>query len=222
MAVFPAVARSQEKPVPRQPSFVMTNEIKDQGGQTQDQHVVVFHEGRIYDFSKTQPRFVTVYDLSGDRVVLLDRNTQGKAEIGTEALLQRTTQAQVAATARPNAEELGFHVQVATSEDYSRFATRYGRIQYEVMAEPCDDPLVAIAYSQFVDWASRLGVARSMGPPPFARMSVNAEIVKQSRIPVLTRMTIEHNNDQQQTLAATHRKSALTEDLLAKVNEARG
>ncbi|TWT69796.1 hypothetical protein [Crateriforma conspicua] len=213
-------------PAGRMASFRVNNVVSDHQGRTLADHDVLFQSGKIYDFSNQQPRFITLIDIAGSRVVLLDTQTKVKASIATETLLQVAAQAQSLAAEQGKAARLGVNVPVNVSDDQAIFTTNYGddvvgQVTYQVETEAAKDRLMPIAYGQFIDWFGRLDIARKTGSLPFARMSVHQQLQGNNRLPLRTTMTVRRGSDSQ-TLTATHTRHALNSSDLKRIDEVAG
>ncbi len=196
---------------PAATEFRVTTKIfagKDE--QPSAEHLLIFTDGLVYDLPQAGDSVVTVYDPRRSRVILMDRATQVRTMISTDELIKMTAELRTLAADEKSQTRLGLNAEIlpmvidpksgeAAPVELSDadpaiasdgFMTSYGDASYEVRTQTPRQPAVATAYGQFADWALRLNVARRMGSPPFARMSLNESITAAGLIPKETRLTI--------------------------------
>ncbi len=217
---------AESSPRGRMAEFAIRNTVTGPDDRVTSRHSVLFHAGRVYDFDDTAPRFITIIDLAAGQVVLIDRQTQVKSSIATDKLLQAAARAEAAATDESQAIRFGVGTEVVESDDGQTFSTTYGdastgTVRYDVTTAAVQDRLVPIAYGQFVDWVSRLDMARQAGPPPFARMAIHERVQSKGRIPSHTKVTVEQPNGLQE-YSATHEMKPLTGNDELRIDEAAG
>lgn len=187
-------------------------------------HILLFQEGLVYDFPQIESRYVTVFDSASRQVTLLDRETQVQTTLSTDNLVNITAQARAAAQTPEQQERLGLLAKVENSNKVSGYKVQFGNLEYHVTTQRPDDPAVAADFARFADVASRLNIARRLGPPPFARMTLNQHIAKLSELPLETSLIV-HRGESSQEFRSTHvlemMESIEPEDL-KRIEEARG
>ena len=174
------------------PGFrVLTSIYRDKETEPTSRHLVLFHEGLVYDLPRDDSRCVTVYDEARKRVVLLDRKTKVRSSISTDSLLEITARAKVAVTDEKDRERLGLLAQPVHDDKTDRIRLAYGNVTYNTTTQTPRTPPIAAAYNQFADWAARLNIARRLGPPPFGRMVLNSELANAGELPAEMSLTFD-------------------------------
>ena len=186
-------------------TFTVTTKIFD--GTSVDvsaEHRVLFDNGLIYDVpSRVSDGLVTVYDSAQQRVTLIDRTRQLQTTIETEDLVRLTAQARAAAKTPEQQEKIGLKATVEPSDRVSGVSIGFADTEYHTTTQTPDDPNVAIEFGRFADLACRLNILRLLGPPPFARMTLNGHIASSGRIPLETTRTQRRGGELTQ-LRSTH------------------
>jgi hypothetical protein len=155
------------------------------------QHRVLFDEGLAYDLSISEQRFVTVFDPAQGSVVLLDRETETQTVIALDDLLKVTAQAKASISEPADRERLGIDAKVISDDGYS---INFAGTEYTARTEQPSDPAMATAYGRFADLALRLNILRPLGPPPFARMTLNSHIAAKGEIATESTLTLIRGN----------------------------
>jgi len=155
------------------PSFRVEIEIFE-GTQVkpQSQHLLLFDSGVIYDLPVGIGTTVTFFDPSRSRVMLLHKAQRVRTSISTESLIQISAQARSAAIAAGAEKSLGLNARVAPVGSSGNYAIEFGDTKYSVTSQPTLAEGVAAEFAAFTVWACRLNLARQVGSPPFARMTM--------------------------------------------------
>lgn len=213
--------RNEQKSAAGAASFVMTNEVFASDGSPIEAHEIVFDQGRAYDFTRSDDRFVTVFDITTETVTLLDRTNRSKAIVAGETLLKAAIQTEAMLSGEENATDLGVQAKVDVSPDQTDVTTNYGDTTYQVSTVSVADRAVTDAYAQFVELASRLNLVRHRGGPPFARLRVYEQIRQLGRLPVQTNL-VRKSADSTQAMRATHQRGTIAEQHRRRINEVAG
>lgn len=168
--------------VPARTLFAVTKIYQGQQPQPVEIHEIAMVDGVVYDFPADRDQPWTVFDLPQSQVVLLDRKHQQRTSISTEELIRLTAQADSAITDPIQRSRFGMDAEVQVLDE-NRFELSYDQTHYRVQASSPSQPTWAIQYSQFVDWACRLNIARPRGVPPFARMRINEVVSRAGLFP---------------------------------------
>lgn len=163
----------QNLPAGVAPSFRVEIEIFE-GTQVkpQSQHLLLFDSGVIYDLPIGTGTTVTFFDPSRSRVMLLHKAQRVRTSISTESLIQISAQVRVAAIAAGAEKSLGLNARVAPVGASGSYAIEFGDTKYSVTSQPALAEGIAAEFAAFTVWACRLNLARQVGSPPFARMTM--------------------------------------------------
>ncbi len=177
-----------------EPNFVLVNELFE-GDATQPYsvHRIVFRHNadglRCYDRDPGQPSRTTVFDFGEQLVHLIDRSSRSTTTLPIAAMVDATARFD-AQVADPQARvRLGLDTNIDADGD-GRLHARFGDVAYEVQTRSAIDPAEAARIGQFVDAACRLNFVQGLGLPPFARLRLNAQIVRRGRVATRTHVTL--------------------------------
>ena len=189
-------------------------------------HRILFHRGVVYDLPQSprdRVRFVTVVDPNRSRVMLLDRQSQVRATVPTDHLVELTAKVRSATEDAEKRDALGLNANVAVDAPNRRYSIGFGRVTYRTDTRRPTDPAVALAFGSFSDWAGRLNIARpSDAPPPFARMTLSRTLVAAGLIPDTMTVTIR-NDPVDLRFTVTHELTErLEDDDLKQIREVEG
>jgi hypothetical protein len=158
--------------------------------------LTLFDDGKIYDFLSS-PREITLFDLSRNRIVLMDGSRKLRTELATERLLSFTEQMRTRAgrqtdallkfAADPKFEE-------SSADGWMKFSSPF--MTYRVKNKLIESASVAAQYRRFSDHSARLNAMLHPGAlPPFPRLAINAELAKQeARVPEQVELTLAPQN----------------------------
>ncbi len=166
------------------PSFrVETDLFEGENATPQSQHLILFDAGVVYDLPVGLGDIVTVFDIPRERVVLLHKTTRVRSSISTETLIQMAAQTRAAAEQAGAGESLGMNAKVASGVAPDSVVVDFGNSRYEATGQSVRNPAVAAEFSAFTSWAARLNIARHLGAPPFARITLAEHFANQNQLP---------------------------------------
>ena len=146
------------------------------------QYLTIFAHGFVYDFplNEAHKHKGTIYDVSHNRVVLLDSERRIKYQLTVPEIHQfiAAMEAKFAAPGvDPEILKLANPDLVEQFDAPSKTLTLAGeRIIYKAKGIEPKFPIAARLYRDFADWAARLNATYPQGAPPFARMKLNAAL----------------------------------------------
>lgn len=179
-------------------TFRVTSKIYEGASeQPAAEHWILFDDQVVYDLPQVETRFVTIYDLTNDEVILLDRQQHLQTRLKTQDLLRMTAQARAAAKTQQQQELLGLNAKVETDAQ-GGLSIRFANSEHHTTTQTPPDPSLAALYGRFADLALRLNLFRRGLPPPFARMTLNDHIAGQGKMPLETTLTLQLEQGQQQ------------------------
>jgi hypothetical protein len=167
-------ARSAPAPAPASaPSFRIETEVFE-GTQVkpQSQHLLLFDAGIIYDLPLGSGSTISVFDPVRSRVMLLHKIQRVRTSISTDSLIQISAQVRSAAIDAGAGKSLGLEAKVLAAEAPDTFSIEFADTKYTVTTQPALKDGIAGEYAAFTVWACRLNLARHVGSPPFARMTL--------------------------------------------------
>ncbi len=166
------------------PSFrVETDLFEGENTTPQSQHLILFDSGVVYDLPVGLGDIITVFDIPRERVILLHKTTRVRTSISTETLIQMAAQTRAAAEQSGAGESLGMNAKVASGTAPDTVVVDFGNSRYEATGQPVRNPAVAAEFSAFTSWAARLNIARHLGAPPFARITLAEHFANQNQLP---------------------------------------
>lgn len=170
-------------PAPR-PSFRIETEVFE-GTQTkpQSQHLQLFDAGVIYDLPLGTGATIAVFDPQRSRVMLLHKIQRVRTSISTDSLIEISAQVRAAAVAAGAERTLGLNARVMAGELPESYTIAFGDTQYTAATQAALNPGVAEEYAAFTVWACRLNLARHVGSPPFARMTLADFLAAENVLP---------------------------------------
>ncbi len=172
------------------PSFrVETHLFEGTNAQPSSQHLVLFDAGVVYDIPLESATVITVFDIPRGRVLLLHKDTLVKTSIATDTLVQMAAQVRATAMQSKNAAALGLDAKIFSGPEPDSYVVQFGDSKYATTSERVSDPQIAAEYASFTAWASRLNLARHVGSPPFARISLAEEMAAKQQLP--RKLTLE-------------------------------
>ncbi len=172
--------------------------------------VAVFNSGRVYDFI-SDPDEVTIFDPPGQKFVILNASRHVKTEVSLADVDQFAQKIKTEATARP--VPLLVFLAAPTFEESFDEATGMLTLtsewmDYEVKTAKPRHAGAASMYADFSNWQTKLNAMMNPGSlPPFARLSLNAALDRQQRLPtevLLTRYAQSAGNRQVSIRAEHH------------------
>lgn len=166
------------------PSFRVEIEIfEGTQAKPQSQHLLLFDSGVIYDLPIGVGTTVTVFDPSRTRVMLLHKTQRVRTSISTESLIQISAQARAAAIDAGAEKSLGLNARVTPTGSAGDYSIEFGDTKYSVKSQPTLSEGVSAEFAAFTMWACRLNLARQVGSPPFARMTMAEFLAAEKVLP---------------------------------------
>ena len=157
------------------------------------QNVTLFSSGLVYDFPRTGPEEITVFDPSRGRFVLLDPRRKVKATVTTQELLELAAAMKVHAKGLEGA--FAFAANPKFDEDMDDetgwLSLSSQLLTYRARCTTPKLPSAVTSYRSFADWYSRLNATRPGSLPPFARMELNRAIAQRDQVPEEVELTVE-------------------------------
>lgn len=218
LVAFPIAARSNQ-PV----SFrVATQVFQSNDPKPIIESLTIFDSGVAYEVEQPGKRFATIIDPARQKVVLLDRLTKVRSTVAVPDLIRWAARVRAAAESPQKQEKIGLAAKAeATPEGDFRIA--YGTVAYTITTQKGPTPEAVSDYGRYVDLSARLNIARQLGPPPFARMTLNDALTAANKLPEKLTRTITEKGAVVQQLHQDHDISdALTEDDRDEINNLRG
>lgn len=160
------------------------------------QNITLFQAGYVYDYLVNQklPHLsdrVAIFDQSHGRFVVLDPDRKVKAEVKTDEVLLFASKLQAARSTnafKRFAVDPDFEVEFSQDGELTLSSEH---MTYKLKTMPAQSPDAATQYREFSDWYARFNTMSKPGStPPFARMAVNAELVKRGLIPTEVNLSI--------------------------------
>jgi hypothetical protein len=157
------------------------------------QNVTLFSSGLVYDFPRTGPEEITVFDPSRGRFVLLDPKRKIKTTVTTQELLE------LAAAMKVHARELEGAFAFAANPEFDEemddntgwLTLSSPLLTYRAHCTTPKLPSAVTSYRSFADWYARLNATRPGSLPPFARMELNRAIAQRDQVPEEVELTVE-------------------------------
>ena len=172
---------------------VETDVFEGTASAPQSQHLILFDSGVVYDMPIGQAATITVFDIPRERVVLIHKPARVRTSVGTETLVQMMAQVR-AEIAKENAgDQLGLDAKVTLGAQEKTYVMAFGSNRYEVTSQDVSDPSIAAEFASFTAWATRLNIARHMGPPPFARITLADYLAAENQLPRQIKLEVRRN-----------------------------
>ncbi len=211
-----AIGRSN--PDPAGNAFQVTIEVLEldpnSGQETRlDLHLVLFQDGKFYDFALTAPRDVTIVDPAAGKITLLSREQHLKTTLPTQDLVRTAARVRLFAKNEGIEDRLGINAKVVRQED--RFQIAYSGFEYDVTTAGPQFPLQPAQFAEFTDWVARVNLIRKLGTPPFARMELGHRIATAGRLPETITLTLGSEGSER-TLRSRYRFENELSDAAAK------
>lgn len=184
--------------------------------------LTLFDSGVAYDLPQSKSRFATVFDTGNQRVTLLDRETQVQSTVGVNELVKYAAGARAAAQDPEQKKQIGLSAKVESDAETDSYTIRFGPVVMQTTAQTLTQAAAASDYGRYIDLSARLNIARQMGPPPFARMSLNDAMTSDNKVPLVLTRTITNKGVVQRHRQKNEVAESLSEEDRVKINEIRG
>jgi hypothetical protein len=156
------------------------------------QTLTIFSDTMVYDFiyggekkENQEIAEVTVFDMSAQRVILLDVKRSLKSVLSYEQLVKLTTQMKVATTESDAVYYFAAHPEFKHefNADKLELHLRSENMVYFVKGQKAEQASAVERYREFADWSARLNACRPGNLPPFARMELGRELAAKDLLP---------------------------------------
>ncbi len=148
----------------------------------------------------------------------MDKKSEVQAVVALDDLLKITAEAKASVSEPEDRKRLGIDAEVNFDDRYS---IKYGGTEYVVETEKPLDATIATDYGRFADLALRMNIVRPLGPPPFARMTLNSHIAAKGEVPKRSTLTMDRG-DVTDRYRSTNEIGELTEADRKSIDEIRG
>lgn len=156
----------------------------------QSQHLMLFDSGLVYDMPVGVDATITVFDPLRGRVVLLHKIQKVKTSISNESLIRIAAQLRATAVESKAGTGLGLDAKVAAGESPESYTIEFGDTKYFATTQPALNDSLAEQYAEFTIWACRLNLARQIGSPPFARITLAEFLAAEKLLPRQIRLEV--------------------------------
>lgn len=156
----------------------------------QSEHLMLFDAGLIYDMPVGVDATITVFDPVRGRVVLLHKLQKVKTSVSNESLIRIAAQLRAAAIEAKAGRELGLEAKVGAGETPDSYTIEFGDTKYFATTQAAFNDSLAEQYAEFTVWACRLNLARQIGSPPFARITLAEFLAAEKLLPRQIRLEV--------------------------------
>jgi hypothetical protein len=197
--------------------------------QLQDRHLVLFQDGKAYDFSLFQPRVVTVIDPAESTVTLLSREKHVQSTIAHQDMVAVAARVRLFAKNQGIEDRLGINAKakpVAADEgdddQTASYQVSFAGYHYDATTEQPSMAMQAARFAEFTDWVARVNLYRKIGTPPFARISLGREIANEGLVPSTIHLRLTSENHSRTFLSRYTFKDSLSESSKKRIDEVAG
>lgn len=169
-------------------------------GKTEQSFRTIFRDGIAVQITGDGSRFLTIYD--DDHVTMLDRKKGIASKISHQQLINITDQTATMIRGTARRESLGVDVKPRRIDDV--YVADFGPFHYRISSIASPAKRLSGDYSKTADAAARLNLVRSTGLPPFGRLAISRELVRDDRVPIRTELTIRRDPEDVQTLVSVN------------------
>jgi hypothetical protein len=156
------------------------------------QTLTIFSDTMVYDFiyggekkENQEIAEVTVFDMSAQRVILLDVKRSLKSVLSYKQLVELTTQMKVATTEKDAVYYFAAHP--GFKHDFNaeklELLLKSENMIYFVQCQKAEQTTAVERYREFADWSARLNACRPGNLPPFARMELGRQLASHDLLP---------------------------------------
>jgi len=161
--------------------------------------LTIFTNGMVYDFLRSEPREITLFDPSRGRFTLMDETRELKASLSTDDVLQyvlsldahavQSKDPLFAFAAHPQFESKTEEVE-QNGQKLVQVTLTGKPLTYVALGQRPQQQGAVLPYRQFADWFARLNSARPGNLPPAARMVLNQTLAEQGLMPLEVTRTV--------------------------------
>lgn len=156
----------------------------------QSQHLMLFEAGLVYDMPVGVDATITVFDPLRGRVVLLHKIQKVKTSISNDSLVRIAAQLRATALESKAGKGLGLDAKVAAGATPDSYTIEFGDTKYVATTQAALNDSLAQQYAEFTIWACRLNLARQIGSPPFARITLAEFLAAEKLLPRQIRLEV--------------------------------
>lgn len=204
-------------------------EVLDDGSEkVQDRHLVLFNEGKSYDFALLEPHDVTVVDPKRERVTLLSRESHVKSTLASTDLTAAAARVRAFAADVGKEDMLGIKAEPKRLQTdpndgtESRYGIEFAGIRYEAVGVPSEVASQPVGLAEFTDWAAKVNVIRKLGTPPFARMKLGRKIAADNLVPSEITLHLTSNGQKRTFRSRYEFRSGLSDEDRARLDKVAG
>ncbi len=201
---------------------IEVSELNPDGGEETrlDLHLVLFRDGKFYDFALTTPRDVTVVDPAAGKITLLSREQHVKSTLPMQDLVSTAARVRLFAKNEGIEERLGINAKVIRQEN--RFQIAYSGSKYDVVTAAPQFALQPAQFAEFTDAVARVNLIRKLGTPPFARMELGHRIATAGRLPETITLKLGSGENQRTLLSRYRFENRLSDAAAKRIEEVTG
>ena len=165
--------------------------------------LTLFDEGLIYDIELPQKSKITVFDISRNRIVLLDVSRKVKTVIAPQKLIDAMTDLRNQILQMNRGELFGLNTQPSADPKTGVYRAGIPGLLYISETEAESEPRMAKAYNEFATWAARMNVVAGRGAAPFVRLALGNKMAADGVVPKKITRTASRG-DVTQTVRSEH------------------
>ena len=203
--------------------------IEGKTQQLQDRHLVIFENGKVYDFALFSPHDVTVIDPAQSMVTLLSREKHVQSGIAHQDMVAVAARVRQFAKNQDMEDRLGISAKTKTivpGEDgdgkTADYKVSFAGHHYDATTSEPTMAMQPARFAEFTDWAARVNLVRKLGPPPFARINLGREIASEGLVPSTIKLRLSSGNQSRTFLSRYTFKDGLSEAGQNRLDEVAG
>ncbi|GIW90112.1 MAG: hypothetical protein KatS3mg109_0544 [Pirellulaceae bacterium] len=176
-------------PLPGEGFRVETDVFTANQQQPVAEFLTLFHAGVIYDYQLTEPKWVTIFDTTRQRFILLDPGNRTKTELSTADIESFHQQVRAVMAGR---DEAFFSPQFRYEYDASQRVHLLSneRWSYRARGVVPKQPEAVAEYRAFADWYAQLSAMYPGSVPPYGRLELNRVLAEHGQVPEMVERTI--------------------------------
>ncbi|QEG01178.1 hypothetical protein Mal15_52540 [Stieleria maiorica] len=227
VAESPARLAAAKIPAADDNAFQVTIEVfevlADEKLQLQDRHLVLFKDGKAYDFALTEPRNVTLIDPINGQITLLSRVDHVKSAITHQDIVTAAARFRLFATNEGLETRLGITARtVRDANQANTYQIQFGDYHYTASAAEPEIAAQPNRFAEFTDWVARVNLVRKIGTPPFARINLGNTIAADGRIPETVTLQLKSDTHARTFVSNYKFKTGLSKESRQRVEEVAG
>lgn len=203
--------------------------IEGKPQQLQDRHLVLFDDGKSYDFALSKPRDVTVIDPAESMVTLLSREKHVQSKIAHQDMVAVAARVRLFAKNQDMEDRLGINAKPkaaapreAGDDQTASYQVSFAGYRYDATTAGPSMAMQPARFAEFTDWVARVNLVRKLGTPPFARISLGRAIATQGLVPSTVTLRLTSENHSRTFLSHYTFKDGLSETSQKRLDEVSG